>query len=334
MPQSRFRSGRTAFTLVELLVVISIIGVLMALLLPAVNAARMAAFRATCQNRMKEIGKATQVYESSKRKFPSSLSWAEATRQPGSAGADWRTLPWTVRLFPNLDQQKVYDDITYRNPDLSLPANPNLIFIETFACQADADASEGPALSYVANVGRPDELDTATISASIPTLPRNLKANGIFHDARAFPQHDTNMLYVTKGDGAANTLLYTENKNASQWSDRNEFRMGVVWFDIANGAEYNSPTNPRPINSGEAGDAPADYSLSRPSANHADTFNNAFADGSVRPLGQEIDEHVFYRLMTPRGSDVQVNALSGHPDFPTNPANWQRVTINPQDMQP
>lgn len=327
VPQSRFRSGRTAFTLVELLVVISIIGVLMALLLPAVNAARMAAYRTTCQSRLKDLGSATIQYELAKKKFPSTFS-SQAVL--GTA----YTFPWTVRLLPNLQQQKLYDNLLYRNPDLRLgPAsaggNPNLLFIETFVCQGDADASEGPALSYVANAGRRDVLPDTT-----PPNPHNYKATGVFHDARNFPQHDVNNAYVSKGDGLQNTLLFTENRDADSWSGYSsttsqfqENLVGFVWFDVTDSSEFDLSSNlPYRINIPVStpshlpvSDATV-YRAARPSANHADTFNNAFADGSVRSLSQEIDYNVFYRLMTPRGADT------GLP--------WQSVPINAQDLQP
>ncbi|RIK87749.1 MAG: prepilin-type cleavage/methylation domain-containing protein [Planctomycetota bacterium] len=68
--EKRELRGRGAFTLVELLVVIAIIGVLVALLLPAVQAAREASRRSTCQNHMRQIGLALHNYESAKKEFP------------------------------------------------------------------------------------------------------------------------------------------------------------------------------------------------------------------------------------------------------------------------
>lgn len=318
MPHSRSRTGRFAFTLVELLVVISIIGVLMALLLPAVNAARLAAYRATCQNNQKELGKAVQTYVAAKRKFPSSLSF-----QPVGSGS--YPMPWTVRLFPYIEQQKAYEDIIYRKPVLNDATDPlasqfvtqdgatlTPVSIPVLTCQADADASEPGSLSYVANVGRPD-LAPYTVANS--QAPRNHKSTGIFHDSRF--GHDVSMTYVSEADGTTNTLLFTENRNATTWNDLNEYNFGFVWVDEPGGETAQQPFN----DPNSADDPTADtYAMARPSSNHSDVFLNTFADGSVRPLSQEIDRSVFYRLMTPNGAATQVG--------------WQAAPINPQDLQP
>ena len=82
-----------AFTLVELLVVIAIIGILVALLLPAVQAAREAARRTQCANNLKQIGLALQNYESTYRVFPPSLT-LPASRIGDSWSAQARILPF------------------------------------------------------------------------------------------------------------------------------------------------------------------------------------------------------------------------------------------------
>jgi prepilin-type N-terminal cleavage/methylation domain-containing protein len=92
------------FTLVELLVVIAIIGILVALLLPAIQAAREAARRNQCQNNLKQMGLALNNYADIKKKYPRGLS-------DGSIGFQNDGYGWAVWLLPYMEEQALYDKI-------------------------------------------------------------------------------------------------------------------------------------------------------------------------------------------------------------------------------
>jgi len=115
------RSSRTArgFTLVELLVVIAIIGILIALLLPAVQAAREASRRSSCQNNLKQIGLAVWNYESAFKIYPGSWcqTCANTMAQKGQS--------WMVAVFPYLEQGSLRNAF---NPNLPVsdPGNTAL----------------------------------------------------------------------------------------------------------------------------------------------------------------------------------------------------------------
>jgi prepilin-type N-terminal cleavage/methylation domain-containing protein/prepilin-type processing-associated H-X9-DG protein len=91
---------RIAFTLVELLVVITIIGILIALLLPAVQAAREAARRMQCSNHLKQIGLALHMHLEAKNTFPDGWSWFSDTNE--NVGGNEAT--WITRLLPYVEQ--------------------------------------------------------------------------------------------------------------------------------------------------------------------------------------------------------------------------------------
>jgi prepilin-type N-terminal cleavage/methylation domain-containing protein len=136
------RFTRKGFTLVELLVVIAIIGILVALLLPAIQAAREAARRTQCTNNIKNLALACQNYHDTYGQFP--LNYGQWNiRDP----LDGRSTSWMVQILPFIEQQALYDMIDFnygvrndpRNgttPDVS---NEEVAWtpVETYICPSD-----------------------------------------------------------------------------------------------------------------------------------------------------------------------------------------------------
>jgi prepilin-type N-terminal cleavage/methylation domain-containing protein len=101
---------RQAFTLVELLVVIAIIGILVALLLPAVQQAREAARRMSCSNNLKQVALAVHNHHDIFKKFPPSTHNTNF-RDQFQGGYDWYRMSYLVALLPYLEQQNLYDSV-------------------------------------------------------------------------------------------------------------------------------------------------------------------------------------------------------------------------------
>jgi prepilin-type N-terminal cleavage/methylation domain-containing protein len=140
------RRGLRAFTLVELLVVITIIGILIALLLPAVQAAREAARRAQCTNNLKQIGLALMNYESAQTAFPPG-----GLAPPAGYGSSW-----LLRVFPYLEQDSVYSQIDFKsvngvgtNGDVAvLLSKLQFPFMRCPSSPLPLRPSDGPAAAY------------------------------------------------------------------------------------------------------------------------------------------------------------------------------------------
>ncbi len=128
---------RRGFTLVELLVVIAIIGILIALLLPAVQAAREAARRMQCSNNLKQIGLALHNYHAAVGAFPPGSFWLYSS--DGSAPLKGSIL---IRLLPYLEQQPLYDQFDFTQLHVDWQTMPGGEYIQsnlvpTYICPSD-----------------------------------------------------------------------------------------------------------------------------------------------------------------------------------------------------
>lgn len=129
------RSARIAFSLIELLVVIAILGILIGLLLAAVQQVRAAAFRAECANHLRQIGLALNGYHDTQRSLPPGMS-------KDIDGGSYPYLSWNARILPYLEQADLWRDIQN-----AYKINPNFLYvpphvhrttvIRMFTCPAD-----------------------------------------------------------------------------------------------------------------------------------------------------------------------------------------------------
>ena len=133
-----------AFTLVELLVVIAIIGILVSLLLPAVNSARSAARRTQCANNIRQVGLAVINFESSFNEFPAAIEVDE--QNLGNADRSPNHRPnWIIRCLPFMEEQAVYDAFDFQEY-ISHPNNERARsqIISTMLCPDDTKNSSVP----------------------------------------------------------------------------------------------------------------------------------------------------------------------------------------------
>ncbi|MDR1141865.1 MAG: DUF1559 domain-containing protein [Planctomycetaceae bacterium] len=209
------RSSPFGFTLVELLVVIAIIGVLIALLLPAVQAAREAARRMQCSNKLKQMAIACHNHHDTSTLWPSAQMIPQAiagAKKTGSVGTDGvpvqqlRRWGYVVQLLPYLEQQSAFDGVV-QYLDTTVNAAPWAgtaalrVKISTLICPSDSvgqatDANAHSRLSYHASNGDSIMNDGET---------NMQKYRGPFRDGRLAPT-DMNIF----SDGTSNTVILSE----------------------------------------------------------------------------------------------------------------------------
>lgn len=331
---------RAAFTLVELLVVIAIVGVLVAMLLPAVQSAREAARRSQCTNNLKQIALATHNYESSMRRFPPNFCW---NLVPGNKGGAWSGF---ARVLPYLEGSTIYQFIdfgqAYSNilmPDgtkLMTRRIPELICATEINDIVKVDASNLPAsypVNYAWNLGPWFVFDPV----------KNKGGSGAFYPNGALsPKSFT--------DGLSHTLMLSEvkaftglirntptamsatppsqpgdicslggtakvgprpsdNGAHGEWVDGKSFETGFTTTFVPNsfvscssvGAQYDLDF----ISQSESGSTTIPtYSAITSRSYHVDGVNAAMMDGSVRTISNQIDIGLWRALSTRDGGEI------------------------------
>jgi len=303
----------SGFTLVELLVVIAIIGILVAMLLPAVQRAREASRRSSCINYMRQVALANHNYLDSHRKFPS--GWIDEpveTRRylvgipepyqlnsgtaEESVNGTWVTYQWwgwPAFILPELEQSVA--SIDFENPTKHTP-NPNRMKIQThipsFVCPS-APYPNRPAgtpgyNSYRGNVGYWSSSD----------LPSN---NGIFYANSSIDDRD-----IT--DGLSQTILIGESRYGVFWCDsyqvaRVREESGQPIFD----RHFILPLDlfsPYLTLEGDTIPPPPDALVIHSYGSFHDGITNiAFADASVRSIAKNMNTETFIALCTRNGRE-------------------------------
>ena len=319
----RRRPQGRGFTLVELLVVIAIIGVLVALLLPAVQAAREAARRTQCTNNLKQLGLAAHNFHDSRGYLPSSVRPGGLTTAPRIAGLTF--------LLPYIEQQTMYDNYNQTvnwNDPLNLPITSKQV--SGFLCPSSPDPKRLDGLPEASPW-------TATLVAATDYSPtigvdQRLQSLGLVDFAGTgilVKNGSPRMADVL--DGLSNTIMYAEsaarphvyrkgNKkfgslpaqrvNAGGWArPASDFSVDGSSYDGAvlpgpcplnctNGEDFGSTSFPHPYYGTEGtGEA---------FAFHPGGANFAFGDGSVRFIGATISMREFARLVTRDSGEVAI----------------------------
>jgi prepilin-type N-terminal cleavage/methylation domain-containing protein len=285
---------RRGFTLVELLVVITIIALLMALLLPAVQNAREAGRRTQCTNHLYQMGLAAIRFGEGSGYVP---GWRN--RSPRGADGINNAVSWPVVLLPFLERGDIFKAWQSNTP----PPATSIVPISFFVCPSSPpDNSADPVLSYAGNCGsgtagnKWDGVMTDTVITSNATVGR-----------LGFDE-------IASADGTANTIMITEKcgsrpgQNQGWWDRRGILAAPPTFFANA-GTPYATGAVPIPgigiqgspaaaakiINFTTAG--PPGF-VNHPSSNHAGGVVAVFADGHTVFVKDSVQRHVYAQLLS------------------------------------
>ena len=241
------RRSSAAFTLLELLVVIAIIGVMVGLLLPAVQAARAAARRVQCVNHIKQITLAMHNYHDTQGSMP--VSFTGSDQRLGGSGSGFHS--WLARLLPQMEQSALYDQIDFESTladridyasdgdYLDYTLSPGLVdaeeagvVVEAFLCPSDPGAvmqfslgiPTGPG-SYAANIGLPRRSTSHSIGEP---LKRQNGVVGLHNPVSDDTWQKPRIRFADMTDGTANTMAVSERLIATVYSANSIFGHSIV----------------------------------------------------------------------------------------------------------
>ncbi len=287
------------FTLVELLVVIAIIGVLVALLLPAVQAAREAARRTQCKNNLKQIGLALHNYEAARKTFPPGyISTATTINGPGT-GPGWG---WGAHILPYLEESSLPVDMKRPITD---PIHDQVRVVSLAAFRCPSDSVELPVFPVQ--------------NASGSTLTQVAFGNyvgvaGTF-EVSVFPDEGTGILFRNRAiavkqitDGLSHTIMVSER--ASRQSPQTTW-VGAITDASVPPKHPGYDTEGPPVlvltNTGTAADGRVPNNtldhVEDSNSDHPQGVHLMFADGSVQAINNDIDPQVWVALGTRAGGE-------------------------------
>lgn len=290
--------NRGAFTLVELLVVIAIIGVLMGLLLPAVQSAREAGRRVTCTNNQYQIALAASRFNDANGFMP---GWRNALMT--NSGALTPAPSWPVVILPFAERNDIFR--AWQQGTTSAP------YVSLFVCPSTPPESmSNPILAYAGNCG----------------TGNSVKANGVMVDnvTPGTAASRTDLDEISNADGTAMTLVFSEKcisgtagLNQNYWDVRPSVS---VSFNFLNPLATYAPGSgiipgfgitggpPAKIINNTSGAAPG--TLSQPSSNHPGGVVVAYCDGHTGFLKDSLSYWVYGQLVSSNNAAVNATGVA------------------------